>query len=50
VKAAQRPFVQKKRVCKMLMKFIPVVNFINILQGAFAPIFLSQKITKPNCD
>jgi hypothetical protein len=28
----------------------PVVNFINILQAAFAPIFFSQKITKPNCN
>ena len=25
------------------------VNFINILRAAFAPIFLCQKITKPNC-
>ncbi len=27
----------------------PVVNFTNILQGALAPIFFFQKITKPNC-
>jgi len=27
----------------------PVVDFIKILQVAFAPVFLSQKITKPNC-
>jgi len=26
-----------------------VVNFINILRPAFAPIFFCQKITKPNC-
>jgi len=26
------------------------VNFINILQAAFAPIFLLQKIAKPNCN
>jgi len=26
----------------------PVVNFINILEAAFVPIFLSQKITKTN--
>jgi len=25
------------------------VNFINILQAAFATIFFCQKITKPNC-
>ena len=29
--------------------FSPRVNFINILQAAFAQIFLRQKITKPNC-
>ncbi len=28
---------------------IPGVNFTNILQAAFAPIFFSQKITEPNC-
>jgi len=27
-----------------------VVNFINILWAAFAPIFLRKKITKPNCN
>jgi hypothetical protein len=27
---------------------IPVVNFINILGAAFAPIFFCQKVTKPN--
>jgi hypothetical protein len=27
----------------------PVVNFINILLAAISPIFLRQKITKPNC-
>jgi len=26
------------------------VNFINILRAAFAPIFLHQKIRKPNCN
>jgi len=28
----------------------PVVNFINILQAAFAPIFLRKKIAKTNCN
>jgi len=33
-----------------LMKQVQlVVNFINILRAAFAPIFLCQKITNPNC-
>ncbi len=27
-----------------------VVNFINILQAAFVPLFFCQKITKPNCN
>jgi len=27
---------------------LPVVNFINILQAASAPVFFCQKITKPN--
>jgi len=41
----------KKRTCKMLVKLTPVVvNFINILQAAFASIFLHQTITKPNCN
>jgi len=30
--------------------FSPVVNFINILQAAFAPIFFHQKIKKQNCN
>jgi len=33
-----------------LLDSTPVVNFINILQAAFAPIFLCQKIAKPNCN
>jgi hypothetical protein len=28
----------------------PGVNFINILQASFIPIFLHQKITKPKCN
>jgi len=39
----------KKAVHKMLMKLTPSVNFIIILQADFVPIFLPQKITKPNC-
>ncbi len=31
------------------MKLTPAVNFTNILQAAFVPIFLQQKITNPNC-
>jgi len=38
-----------KVVLKMLMKLTPVVNFINFLWAAFAPIFFWQKNTKPNC-
>jgi len=34
----------EKGGCKMLMKLTPIVNFINILQTAFAPIFLRQKL------
>jgi len=30
----------------MLVKLTPVVNLINILQAAFAPIFLRQKTKK----
>jgi len=37
-----------KVACRTLMKLTPLVNFINILLAAFAPIFLCQKITKPN--
>jgi len=40
--------IWQKVACKMLMKLKPVVNFINILQAAFAPISLCQKITKPS--
>jgi len=36
----------EKHTHKMLMKLTPGVNFINILLPAFAPIILSQKITK----
>jgi len=38
-----------KAACKLLVKLTPGVNFITILQAAFAPLFLHQKITKPNC-
>jgi len=31
------------------MKLTPAVNFTNILQAAFGPISLQQKITNPNC-
>jgi len=34
----------------MLVKLTPVVNFINILQAAFEPIFFRQKVIKPNCN
>ncbi len=30
----------------MLVKLTPVVNFINILQAAFVPIFLHQKLQR----
>jgi len=30
-------------------KYTSGVNFINILQAAFAPIILRRKLTKPNC-
>jgi len=42
--------LERKMRAKMLMKLTPVVNFINILQAAFAPILLHQKNTKPNCN
>jgi len=42
--------IGKKRECKMLMKVTPFVNFIIILSVPFAPIFLRQKISKPNCN
>jgi len=31
-----------------IAKNITLVNFINILQAAFTPIFFCQKISKPN--
>jgi hypothetical protein len=37
----------KKIEHKMLMKLAPLVNFTNILQATFVPIFFCQKITKP---
>jgi len=43
-------FVVKKAFCKMLVKVTTGVNFINILQAAFAPIFFFQKIIKPICN
>jgi hypothetical protein len=39
-----------KAACRMLVKLTHVFNFINILQAAFAPIFLGQKNLKPNCN
>jgi len=44
-----RKDIGSKVAHKMLVKLTIVVNFINILLAAFAPIFLHQKITKPNC-
>jgi hypothetical protein len=35
--------LHKKAFCMMLVKWTPVVNFINIKQAAFAPIFLPKK-------
>jgi len=32
----------------LIKEAFPVVNFTNILQSAFAPIFTSQKVTKTN--
>jgi hypothetical protein len=46
----QRKSIGTKAAQIMLMKLIPVVNFIKILQVGFAPIFLCQKITEPNCN
>jgi len=40
--------VGKKTVCKTLVKLTTGVNFTNILQAVFAPIFFRQKIT--NCN
>jgi len=40
----------RKNASKILVKLTTAVNFIKILQAAFAPIFLCQKITKPNCN
>jgi hypothetical protein len=39
-----------KEVKKSKIKKSNLVNFINILQAAFAPIFYRQKIIKPNCN
>jgi len=39
-----------KAAHEMLVKLTPVVNFINILPAAFAPILFHQKVTKPNCN
>jgi len=41
--------IQSPTGATLLMKLTPVVNFINILQAAFALIFFCQKITEPNC-
>jgi hypothetical protein len=40
----------KKQAHKTVMKLTPGVNFINILGGAFSPIFLCQKISKLKCN
>jgi len=42
-----KTLLYEKGASKMLMKLTPVVNFINILQAAFALIFFCQTITKP---
>jgi len=49
-KSCQKRLWYEKSAQKTLMKWTPVLNFINILQAAFAPIFFCQKITKPNCN
>ncbi len=40
----------QKLFVNMLVKWTLVVNFINILLSAFAPISFCQKVTKPNCN
>jgi hypothetical protein len=45
-----KSFWQKKIVAKAaLKKLTTIVNFTNILQAAFVPLFFQQKIAKPNC-
>ncbi len=39
-----KTLLYEKAVHNMLAKLTPVVNFINILQAAFVPIFLRQKL------
>jgi len=34
----------------MLMKFTPVVDFTNIFEAVFMPIFFQQKIAEPKCN
>jgi len=41
--------ISKTSAGKKLMKLTPVVNFTNILQLAFLPIFFRLKITNTNC-
>jgi hypothetical protein len=41
---ATKTFMYEKDAPKMLVKLRPVVNFINILWAAFAPIFFCQKL------
>jgi len=43
-----RRFLKEEKIQKKRYEFLTVVNVINILRAAFAPIFLHQKITKPN--
>jgi len=39
----------QKAAHKKWVKLMPEVNFTHILRAAYAAIFFSQKITKPNC-
>jgi len=43
-----KPILYKK--LQILVKSTPLVNFMNILRAAFAPIFFRQKITKQSCN
>jgi hypothetical protein len=49
IKAVKNAF-HEKAACKMLERLTPVVNFINILQAAFAQILFIPKVRKPNCN
>jgi hypothetical protein len=48
VQILHQTFLIEKTAHKMLIKLKSVVNFTNILQTAFVPVFFCQKITKPN--